>query len=211
MTYIILGLTFSLAFISLLAVLFTDKKLIFSLISLGLFIYFYKKNIDLGNADLMTLVFFIAGILLLALELFVPGFGIFGVSGIALTIYSVFDAFDNNRASIFLLLFTATVIFITVTIFVNLGFSIKLFDKAILFENQSGEKGYNSKKDYTFLLNKKGYAKTILRPTGKIIIGDETYDAMTEGDFIKKASQVKVNKIKDGHIIVEEIKEDIWE
>ena len=120
---ILLALSFTLAFICIVAIIFTDKKILFTLIAIALFIYFYKSNIDRGEADMMTIIAFISGILLLAIELFVPGFGIMGISGIILTTYSLMDSFDNSLFGILILLITAASIFLSVTIFVRLGFS----------------------------------------------------------------------------------------
>lgn len=90
---ILLALSFSLAFICIVAIFFTDKKILFGLIALGLFIYFYKTGLDRGEADLITIIAFISGILLLVIELITPSFGILGSLGIILTIYSLMGFF----------------------------------------------------------------------------------------------------------------------
>ena len=144
---------------------------------------------------------------LLSLELFIPSFGIIGFVGAVLTIRSVFDALDNNGTSIILLLSSAAAVLITVTIFVRLGFSAKLFDKSILKNGQSFEKGYSSKKDLSYLVGKTATTKTILRPTGVITIDDSSYDAKTNGEFIQKDKKVKIKSFTDGHLVVESIKE----
>lgn len=202
---IILALSFSLAFISIVAVFFTDKKLLFGAIALILLFYFYKSNIDRGEADMLTILAFISGILLLALELFVPGFGVLGIIGGLLTIYSLLDSFGSSLFGILVLVLTAASVFISVTLFVRLGFSANIFEKSILNEGQTKEKGYNSKKDYSYLLGKSGKSLTILRPTGRIKVEELEYDAKTRGSFIKKDSNIEVIEIKDGHIIVKEI------
>lgn len=202
---IILALSFSLAFISIVAVFFTDKKLLFGAIALILLFYFYKSNIDRGEADMLTILAFISGILLLALELFVPGFGVLGIIGGLLTIYSLLDSFGSSLFGILVLVLTAASVFISVTLFVRLGFSANIFEKSILNEGQTKEKGYNSKKDYSYLLGKSGKSLTILRPTGRIEVEELEYDAKTRGSFIKKDSNIEVIEIKDGHIIVKEI------
>lgn len=205
---IVLAISFTLAFICLVAIIFTEKKILFTILSLGFFIFFYRINLLRGSADLTTVLIFISGVLLLTLELFIPSFGIIGVAGIILTGYSLFDAFDNNFTSFIVLLTTAAGVIISVTTFVRLGFRAKLFDKAILNEVQTKERGYNSKKDYTGLIGKVGVAKTTLRPTGVIWVDNTSYDAKTNGDFIKKDRKIIIKDMKDGHIIVEEIKED---
>lgn len=204
---ILLALSFTLAFICLVAVFFTDKKILFSVATILLFAYFYMSNYQNGSADAVTILTFISGCLLLSLELFIPSFGIIGFVGAVLTIRSVFDALDNNGTSIILLLSSAAAILITVTIFVRLGFSAKLFDKSILKNGQSFEKGYSSKKDLSYLVGKTATTKTILRPTGVITIDDSSYDAKTNGEFIQKDKKVKIKSFTDGHLVVESIKE----
>ncbi|MDD7305630.1 MAG: NfeD family protein [Peptoniphilaceae bacterium] len=205
---LILAVSFTLAFICLVALIFTEKKILFAILSLGFFIFFYRSNLISGRADLTTVLIFISGVLLLTLELFIPSFGIIGIVGAILTGYSIFDAFDNSLTSFIVLLTTAAAVLISVTVFVRLGFKAKVFDKAILENGQTKERGYNSKKDYSNLVGKIGFTKTILRPTGVIVFDGTSYDAKTKGDFIKKDKKVIVREIKDGHIIVEEIKED---
>lgn len=205
---IILAISFTLAFISLVALIFTDKKILFGIITLLLFVFFYRSKILEGDANLYTILAFVSGVLLLSLELFIPSFGIIGVVGIILTVYSLFDSFDNNKFSFLVLLSTAAAVIISVTIFVKLGFSAKIFDKAILNNTLSKERGFNSKKDYRQYLGKIAITKTILRPTGTILVEKIPLDAKTDGEFIKKDRKVLIKAIKDGHIIVEEIKED---
>lgn len=203
---IILALSFTLAFISIVAVFFTDKKILFSTIALILFVFFYKANMDRGEADMITILSFISGILLLALELFIPGFGIMGILGSILTGYSLLDSFNNSLFAIIVLFVTAASIVISVTAFIRLGFSANLFDKTILKSGQTREKGYNSKKDYSNLIGRIGRSKTILRPTGVIDIDGNLYDAKSNSEFIKKDVEVKVLEMKDGHIVVKENK-----
>lgn len=201
---ILLALSFSLAFICIVAIFFTDKKILFGLIALGLFIYFYKTGLDRGEADLITIIAFISGILLLVIELITPSFGILGSLGIILTIYSLMDSLNNSLFGIIVLLVTAASVFISVTVFIKLGFSADLFNKSILTNTQTKERGFNSKKNYSYLFGKKGKTLSILRPTGRIIIDGKIYDGKTYGDFIKKDVEVEVVEIKDGNIYVKE-------
>ncbi|MDU1316771.1 MAG: NfeD family protein [Anaerococcus hydrogenalis] len=201
---ILLALSFSLAFISIVAIFFTDKKILFSIIALVLFAYFYKVGFDRGEADLITIICFISGILLLVIELITPSFGILGSLGLVLTIYSLMDSLNNSLFGIIVLMITAASVFISITLFIKLGFSAKVFEKSILTNVQTKERGYNSKKDYSFLLEKSGNTLSILRPTGRIEIDEKIYDARTYGEFIKKDVGIKVVEIKDGNIYVKE-------
>ncbi|MDZ7646030.1 MAG: NfeD family protein [Cytophagales bacterium] len=41
-------------------------------------------------------------------------------------------------------------------------------------------------------LGKVGKAHTILRPSGKVLIEDEIYDAFTRGDFVEQGDSIEV-------------------
>lgn len=201
---IIIALSFVLAVISLISVLFTEKKALFGILTLVLFGFFYYQNTKHNIADNMTILTFIMGITLLALEIFIPSFGIIGIIGIALTGYSVIDSFENSTTGILILVVSAIAIILTVTIYVKLGFSRDLFDRLILTNTNSRNRGYNSKADHSKLVGMTGISKTILRPTGRIAIGENVYDAKSMSDFIAKDTEIEVVAIKDGHIIVKE-------
>ena len=56
-------------------------------------------------------------------------------------------------------------------------------------------------------IEKIGVALTDLRPSGKVIINEEVYDAMTEqGEYIQKGSTIKVVKYQAGQLYVLEEK-----
>ncbi|MFO3717102.1 NfeD family protein [Anaerococcus sp. ENR1011] len=204
---LIIALSFVLAVISVISILFTDKKVFFGILSLLLFGFFYYQNSIYNVADNMTIITFVMGITLLALEIFIPSFGVIGVAGIILTIYSVMDSFADSQMGIIILIVSALAIVLTVTIYVKLGFDRNLFDRFILKNTNSATRGYNSKSDHSNLLGKSGFTKSILRPTGRIEVDGIGYDAKSESDFIGKDKEVEVVAIKDGHIIV---KEKIW-
>lgn len=202
---IVIALSFVLAVISLISILFTDKKLLFGIITLILFSYFYYQNSKYNVADNMTILIFIMGVTLLALEIFIPSFGVIGIIGLILSGYSVMDSFSDSRMGVLVLVLTALAIILTVTIYVKLGFDRSLFDRMILSNTNSSTRGYNSKTNYDNLVGKSGLSKSILRPTGRIEIDGNIYDAKSESDFISKDRNILVTRIKNGNIIVKEI------
>ena len=204
---LIIALSFVLAVISVISILFTEKKVFFSILSLLLFGFFYYQNTIYNVADNMTILTFVMGITLLAIEIFIPSFGVIGIAGLILTMYSVMDSFASTQMGFLILIVSAIAIILTVTIYVKLGFDRNLFDRFILKNTNSSERGYNSKNNHSVLIGKSGVTKTILRPTGRIEVEGNAYDAKSDSDFIGKDREVEVVAIKDGHIIV---KEKVW-
>jgi membrane-bound serine protease (ClpP class) len=56
--------------------------------------------------------------------------------------------------------------------------------------------------DLSSLVEKEGIAYTVLRPSGKIKIGQEIYDGISESGFIEKEELVKVIRTENAQIYV---------
>ncbi|MDY2918401.1 MAG: NfeD family protein [Anaerococcus sp.] len=199
-----LSVIFILAVISLISVLFTDKKLVFGIAGLGFLLafYFLGKNFDMVES--LPLVAFIMGVSLIALEIFIPSFGIIGISGIIIGGYGLINIIRAGKDEIFLMVLAAVTIVVSVIIYVKLGFKVNIFSKGILSTTNSKARGYNSKIDYSYLLGKEGVSSSILRPTGRVEIEGKYYDALSRGNFIKEGKRVVVVDVKDGNVIVKE-------
>lgn len=202
---LVIGLSFVLAVISLISVLFTEKKVFFAICALVFLGVFYFTNATYPIAEVWPLISFVAGITLLALEIFIPSFGLIGICGLVLVGLSLYNSFMMDGREVILLVASTLAIILSVTVYVTLGFRANIFDKGILNSVNSKERGYNSKVDYSHLVGKTGTSKSILRPTGRVEIDGNYYDATSQGEFIKSLCEIEVVSVKDGHIVVKEI------
>lgn len=202
---LVIGLSFVLAVVSLISILFTDKKLIFAGLTLVLLGVFYYTNSSYHMAESWPLIIFIAGVTLLTLEIFIPSFGIIGITGLVLVGLAIYNSLRMDGKELFLLIGASLAIVFTVTVYVLLGFRANIFDKDILKTVNSRARGFVAKADYTSLVGKKGKSKSILRPTGRIELDGDYYDAISQGDFIENDKDIIVVSVKDGHIVVKEL------
>ena len=164
------------------------------------------------------MVIFIVGIILIALEIFViPGFGITGVSGIILVITGLTLALvDNNIFKFdglgamdkvfkaFLLVVGSIAIAFLLSIYLSKKlFTSSMFKGFALEATQQTSEGYvsfdNHQKE---LIGKLGTAYTVLRPSGKVEIEGEIYDARSDIGFIEKGATVKVIRDEAGQLYV---------
>ncbi|MDO4661679.1 MAG: NfeD family protein [Tissierellia bacterium] len=201
-TSIGLSAIFIIAVAFLVSMIFTKEKTLYGILSAILFVIFFIINIKIGSADLMVVFLFAIGVLLMAIEVFVPGFGIIGSVGIILIVFSVYNAFESSFAAIITLLLSFVAIIGMVYIFLRLGYSANIFDRAILKTSLNTQEGYNSKKRHDDLIGKEAISVTVLRPSGKIKIDDKIYDAITEGVYVPKNEIVEVVSTKNSEIIV---------
>jgi membrane-bound serine protease (ClpP class) len=172
----------------------------------ALLLFFYGHMVA-GLAGYETIILFVIGILLLIAELFLPG-GIIGVLGFAAIIGSFFLASENMihmGISIVIALFIS--IIVSIYMIKVLGRRMSIFKKIILTDSTNTERGYVSNINRTDLVGKTGKTLTQLRPAGKIMIGDEIIDAVSEGAFIQKDHHVKVVKVEGSRIVVREIQD----
>ena len=177
--------------------------IIASIAALVLYLIPYYLN---GIAENWEIVLFFIGIIFIALEVFViPGFGIFGIIGLFTSISALILIMLNNDMFDFTFVVSKDIVNASLSVLISVfAFGILIlfggikftdsqaFKKISLDETQNSDLGYISKKYSDDLIGKKGKTFTVLRPSGKILINDEIYDATSSGEFIEKNTKVEI-------------------
>lgn len=179
----------------------------FPLAAAGLALILYTIPFYLnGLAENWEIAMFFVGLALIALEVFViPGFGVAGIAGIACTFGALIffmvanDNFNFDNVPTGNLTQAITVVavgvFGAIVLLFILGYrfmSSNLFSKVALIDTQRKEEGYTSTNYTPDLIAKEGIAITILRPSGRVEIEDEIYDAYTRGEYIESGEKIVV-------------------
>ncbi|MCI5839080.1 MAG: NfeD family protein [Peptoniphilaceae bacterium] len=191
-----------LAFVSSVFAVFTLKRKQFAIISFISYFVFTYLTYQQNEEYLFPIILFVLGILLLTFEIFIPGFGVFGVSGIVLCLYSLFVV--KNLIPYFAI--AGFIAFLLCFVLMKFGYSANLFNHLILNNTLTNDAGFNSNIVRNDLIDKIGITKSPLRPFGKIEIDGEIFDATTDGEFIDIGKKVKVSKLKNSVLKVK-----IWE
>jgi len=159
-----------------------------------------------GLAENWEILAFFVGIVLIAMEIFViPGFGIAGIAGITLTIGSLVLIMVNNKAFDFEFVRMNDILIALAATMGGLvgGMSLlffggakltnsKAFLRMALTDTQQSNKGYNANFNKVSMIGKAGTAHTVLRPSGRVLIDGQIYDAFTKGGYIEKDSAIEV-------------------
>ena len=152
-----------------------------------------------------ALFLLIAGFCILALELFVPSAGMLGALAGCMIIASVVIAFlTSSYAGMFFLLVTL----LLVPIMLMLMFKIwphTPIGKRLLSDDETLTDVLPQGKHYdrSDLAGKTGVAKTMMLPSGQIVIDGQKYDAVSDGFAIDAGDRVKVVSIKKNRIYVQ--------
>ncbi len=170
-----------------------------SLLSLSLYIAIHSLE---DGLNMFVFILFIGGIMLILLEMFVPG-GILGILGTITLIGSIIMVNESTHQISFIIIVSIAA-FIVLYLLNIYFFKNKLLflNRFILDEEISTEKGYVAKESELSLLGKQLVAFTDLRPAGIALLNDEKYDVVTEGEFINKGTNVVVTHVEGMRIVV---------
>ncbi len=171
---------------------------------------FFGSHFLVGLADIIEIILLFFGILLVILEiLIIPGFGIAGITGGGLILWSIFymllgeypSAQDYSDAYFGLSIATIGAIAAGILLFKIITES-KYYSQIIEFKPQRKQDGYSISKGFEKFVGKSGISTTDLRPSGKINIDNQIFQAISTGDYINKNSKIIVLRIDENQMVV---------
>ncbi|MCY8317467.1 nodulation protein NfeD [Bacillus vallismortis] len=202
---VIVPILLTIAFLGLTVELFSPGVGIPGTVGFIALLLFFYGHLAAGLAGYETVLLFAGGVILILLEIFLPG-GIIGLLGLGAIVASLFLAAGSFTVMAISLLIASAV---SITAFILLtrvlGKRMKFFKKFVLNDSTNTESGYVSNQTRTDLIGKVGITYTQLRPAGTVIIDDERLDVVSEGSFTEKDKKVKVVKVEGSRIVVREI------
>jgi membrane-bound serine protease (ClpP class) len=168
-------------------------------------LYFIPYYLN-GLAENWEILAFVIGIILLAVEFFIiPGFGVFGVAGIVLTLGGLVLGMLPNQAFDFDLVPSSQLFGALLTVILaalaGVGMVFWLtpkvnewgaFKHLTLATTQDRSQGYTSSTYTEDMLGKTGKVHSRLRPSGKVEIAGEIYDAYSRGEFLEQGEAIEV-------------------
>jgi membrane-bound serine protease (ClpP class) len=178
---------------------------------------FFGSSYILQLASALDIILFVAGVILLALEIFViPGFGITGISGIILIFVSLFLAltpsgpfFNYQNISVAIVQLTASLVGALILVFLLAKFLPKTsaFNRLILADAEKADQGFVSYPSEKELLGVEGIALTTLRPAGSAEFNGKRVDVVADWEYIERGKKIKVLRVEGIKVVVKEVKE----
>lgn len=168
-------------------------------------LYFIPYYLN-GLAENWEVLVFFAGIILLAVELFIiPGFGVFGILGIVFILGGLVLGMLPNQNFNFDFVPASQLFGALLTVILAALASVGLifwltpkinqwgaFKHITLASTQERSEGYTSSFYPDTLLGKTGTVHSRLRPSGRVEIDGEIYDSFSRGDFIDQGEKIIV-------------------
>ncbi len=177
----------------------------------------FTGNALLGQVGSLELILFVIGIALIIIEVFIiPGFGVTGLSGIALMVVGLILSmqdfvipdfswqWDLLWGNVLLVIGNMIAGFVAFGVLAFLIPKYTPFRRLTLSLNQDTSLGYTAQDtDYeTKYLGKTGVTLTVLRPSGKAEIDGDPVQVETAGDYIEKGAEIRVSAVNGNRIVV---------
>lgn len=154
---------------------------------------------------MVPLVLFIAGIILILSEFFLPG-AIMGILGFLLIVASTITGIQKfPEYSLFIIVGEVMGLVGGILFGMFLITKTKLQNLVVMGDIMSAEDGYSGPAQDPELVGKVGLAHTALRPAGTVMVNDERIDAVSDGTFIDLGAEVRVIQVEGYRVVVEEV------
>ena len=156
----------------------------------------------------ITIILFVLGIIFCAVEMCVPGFGVFGIMGTLMIIAgSIVRVVCGGDLMMLLYMVIIALILFVLMFFV---FS-KLITKSRLSKTPFfsvdpavSEGKTEGTKDFSALVGTVGIAQTALHPVGKAILDNQTVDVVARDGFVPQGAEVECVEVEGTRVVVVE-------
>lgn len=156
----------------------------------------------MSTVETIGLILLILGLILVFIEMILPGFGVPGISGVICLVVGVGMMTKTLEQTLTLAIIVVVAIAVMMTIVVLFFHRGRDRSPIKLQEKMEAPEGFLNESDIRFLIGKDGVASTDLRPAGKCDIDGITFDVRSEGQYINKGSKIKIVRVEGNTLIV---------
>lgn len=175
---------------------------------------FFAPHYLLGLVHGWEVVLFFLGVLLILAEVFIiPGFGVAGISGLLMVVFSLgaslignigFTFPDSGEVTQAIVTLAITLVLLIVLMY-SLGQylpRLKHVNSLILAPELDTISGYTSASTHDELVGRTGLALTALRPSGTAEIAGERVDVVSQGTFVAAGEAIQVVNVRGSRVEV---------
>lgn len=154
---------------------------------------------------ILIIICVLAGVILLIVEAFMPGFGVPGISGIILLLAGVAMTWYEYGAMVGLGTTVAVLALVGVAISVSLkSASSGRLSKSDLILNDTGTPP-SENADMQLLVGKEGVVKNTLRPVGTAEFDCGKLHVTSDGEYVSEGQKVRIVRVEGTQIFVNKI------
>ena len=157
----------------------------------------------MGNIP--VLVMMLVGVGLLVFEMYVPGFGVPGISGIALLVVGFLLLQPTLAQGLVLFAILAAILCVALSICLYSASKGRLSKSKLVLNDVAVPADSAENNDLNYFIGREGVTHTSLRPAGIGEFDGVKLNVVSDGEFIGKDKPIRVLSVKGNRIVVCEI------
>ncbi len=156
-----------------------------------------------SGLNLGAIILLLLGVILIVIEMLIPGFGIAGISGGAACIAGLIIGSDTFEAALFTFGIIVVVLLLSAVVIFKFVFGKSKKPSKIVLSEAISRDEIDNAEARSELIGKSGIALTPLRPSGIAMVDGKRLDVLASGEFVAKGESVTVVSIEGIKINVE--------
>lgn len=155
---------------------------------------------------LPTIALLLVGFTLVVIEMYIPGFGVPGITGIIMLILGVFFAKPSPLGAVIMVLVIVALLCIVLSICLHSASSGRLAKSRLVLHDVATQADKAETNDLNYFVGREGVSQTVLRPAGMAEFDGVKLNVVSDGEYIANSARVVVDRVEGNRIVVREIK-----
>ena len=158
------------------------------------------------GANIPALICMLAGFILLVVEMYIPGFGLPGISGTILLVVGIVLKASNPMEALIIAAIVLVLLGVALSISLHSAANGRLAKSSLVLQDVStGDASHVSEGDLNYFVDHEGVTVSKLRPAGMAEFDGVKLNVVSDGEFIDSGRKVRVARVQGNRIVVKAI------
>lgn len=158
-------------------------------------------------ANLPAVLLLVAGFILVVVEMYVPGFGLPGISGIACLVAGVLIKAKSALEALVMALVIIALLCVALSISIHSVSKGRLAKSKLVLHETATDAEHIDENDLKYFMGKQGVSTTVLRPAGMGEFDGVKLNIVSDGEYIGAGERVQVIAVVGNRIVVRPAKD----
>ena len=156
-------------------------------------------------SNIPVLIMMLVGVGLLVFEMYIPGFGVPGVSGIALLVLGFVLLKPPLAEGLILFAILAAILCVALSVCLYSASKGRLSKSKLVLNDVAVPADTAENNDLNYFIGREGVTHTALRPAGIGEFDGVKLNVVSDGEFIGKDKPIRVQSVEGNRIVVREM------
>jgi len=146
----------------------------------------------------------IVGLVLVIIEMNIPGFGVPGIVGVILLAVGVILSVDTLLQALIMIIIILAILGVALILILQSASKGRLSKRLVLSDSLENDVKFSAGSDLSYFIGSEGNTVTILRPSGTADFSGIRLDVISEEGFIPRNTVVIITKVEGNRIFVKQ-------